>query len=112
MRYLLIIMLITITGCASAKPWTTAEKAMLVASCVAAGADAYTTIQGLNNGCSEAQPVMGEDPSNAVVIGFTGIIQAAFIIAAHYWFPDYRMWILGGKTIANTGCAVWNSTQY
>ena len=112
MKYpLIIILLITLSGCASARPWTKSEKVMLIASCIAAGADAYTTIEGLNSGCSEAQPVMGENPSNAMVIGFTGIIQAAFIVWAHY-YPDYRMWIMGGKTVANTACAVWNSTQY
>jgi len=113
MRHLIIIIsLIALTGCAGVKPWTKAEKAMLITSCLAAGADAYTTIKGLNNGCSEANPLMGENPSNAVVIGFTGIIQAAFIVAAHYWFPDQRLWILGGKTIASGGAALWNSTQY
>ena len=113
MRYLLVILVITMTGCATnPKPWTASEKAMLVASCVAAAADAYTTIEGLNSGCAEANPIVGENPSNAVIIGFTGIIQAAFIVVSHYWFPDSRMWILGGKTVANTACAVWNSTQY
>ena len=113
MRQLLIILLlITLTGCAATpRPWTTAEKAMLGASFVAAGADAYTTVQGLNNGCSEGNPIMGSSPSNATVIGFTVLVQLGFWAAAHF-IPEHRMWILGTKTIISGSCAVWNSTQY
>ena len=112
MRQLFIIsLLIILTGCGTARPWTNAEKVMLGASWIATGADAYTTVQGLNNGCSEANPIVGSDPSNATVIGFAVLIQLGFWAAAHF-IPEHRIWILGTKTIISGSCAVWNSTQY
>jgi len=108
---LLVALLIIVSGCASVRPWTTAEKVMLGASFVAAGADAYTTIEGLNNGCYETNVMVGEDPSNATVIGFAALMQLGFVAAAHY-FEDYRMWILGVKTFVSGGCAVHNMNQY
>ena len=110
-KYLLtVIVLVTLTSCA-VKPWTKGEKAMLAASCVAAALDAGTTMYGVANGCSESQPAIGKNPTAAVIISFTAVIQLGFIVAAHF-LENYRLEILGGKTIANTACAVCNSTQY
>ena len=112
---ILILACLLLPACAgfdaTPMPWTKGEKAMLWASVGATAADAYTTIEGLNNGCSESNTFVGKDPSNATVIVFSAAIQAGFVAIAHY-FPDFRLWGLGGKTIANTGAAVWNSTQY
>ena len=112
---ILILVYLSLPSCAgfdaTPRPWTKGEKAMLAASWGATAADAYTTIEGLNNGCSEANFAIGKDPSNATVILFSGVIQLGFTVVAHYW-PDFRLWGLGGKTIANTGAAVWNSQQY
>lgn len=108
---ILILGVVLIVGCGTPRPWTKGEKAMFLASCLATGLDTYTTIEGLNNGCSELSVFVGKNPSNTTVIIFSGVIQLGFGVVAHY-FPDFRLWGLGGKTIANTGAAVWNSTQY
>ena len=118
-RLLLIIPLLVMTfGCANMKgwtahprPWTTNEKLLLVASSVAAAADAFTTDQGIKAGCSETFFMVGSYPSTGIIIGYTSIVQLIAIVAAHF-NPDFRISILGGKAIANTGCAVRNSTMY
>lgn len=111
-KILLLITLLILTSCATTpRPWTRTEKLMLVASCIAAGADAYTTIEGINNGCSETNVFISGQPSTGIVIAFTGILQVGFILKAHYW-PDLRKWILGSKTFVNTGCAIRNANQY
>ena len=107
----IIICLISLTACATPRPWTKGEKAMLWASCGATALDVITTLDGLDNDCSEANMAIGKDPSNATVILFSTAIQACFVVVAHY-FPDFRLWGLGGKTIASGGAALWNSTQY
>lgn len=108
---ILILGTVLMIGCVTPRPWTKGEKAMLFTSCLATAVDTYTTIEGLNNGCSELNAFIGKDPSNMTVILFSGAVQLSFAVVAHY-FPDFRLWGLGGKAIANTGAAVWNSTQY
>ena len=112
---LIILVYLSLPACAgfdaTPRDWTKKENAMLWASCGATALDVITTLDGLDNGCSEANFAIGKDPSNATVILFSAAIQAGFVVIAHY-FPDFRLWGLGGKPIANTGAAVWNSTQY
>ena len=106
MKYLLIIILL-LTGCASPRPWTNAEKMMLGASCLAVAADMYTTMDGLHNGNYETNPCMGKHPSDGTVVSVMAITQIATIVLAHY-LSDFRTWILGIKTGINTGFAFHN----
>ena len=111
---LTIILLITLTGCVTPRPWTKAEKAMLIASCLATATDVFTTDRAINNGCEEIgvpKTLLGKHPTIGRLIAFGSITQATAIVVAHYW-PDFRLWGLGFKTVANSGAAVWNSTQY
>ena len=108
MKYFLIVILL-LSGCASVRPWTTEEKLMLGASCIATFADGYTTIKGLHDGCSETNPITGKNPSDGVVISFMAITQGFSIIVAHYW-EEYRMWLLGMKTGVNAGFA-WHNAR-
>ena len=106
MKYVLIAMLL-FTGCATVRPWTTEEKVLLAASCLAVAADMTTTIDGLNNGNWETNPMMGEYPSDSQVVLTMAATHAVFIIVAHYW-SDFRTWILGIKTGVNAGFAFHN----
>ena len=112
MKSLLIIIalsLITLTGCAtSPRPWSTTEKTMLAASCLAMVADTYTTIDMLDRGHYEMNPMMGEYPSNGTVISVMALTQVAAAVLAHYW-PAFRTWGLGGKTVFNAGLAFHNT---
>jgi len=102
-----LILLLFLPGCATPRPWTTAEKTLLIASCLAAAADTYTTIDGLSHGSRELNPIIGPYPSNERVITYMITSQALFILLAHY-LPDYRVFALGFKTFLNTGCAIHN----
>ena len=110
----IILLLIALPCCAALptpRPWTKAEKVVLGASCLATVADVYTTTQALNSGCEEMNPLVGKHPSDGTIIMFGGLVQVGFIVVAHYW-PDFRLWGLGFKTVANSAAAAWNSTQY
>ena len=103
----LAIIAIFLAGCATARPWTTEEKVLLGASCLAVVADTYTTLDGLHSGNSETNPIMGEYPSDGQVIITMAATQVLTIIVAHYW-SDFRKWILGMKTGINAGFAFHN----
>ena len=107
MKTLFILLLVALTGCASVRPWTTEEKVLLAASCLAVAADMTTTLDGLNNGNWETNPMMGEYPSDSQVVLTMAATHAVFIIVAHYW-SDFRVWILGTKTGVNAGFAFHN----
>ena len=108
MKYLLIAILL-FTGCATARPWTTQEKVLLGLSCLAVAANTCTTLDGMHDGHSETNPIMGKHPSDGTVISVMAITQVATIVIAHYW-PSMRSWILGTKTGINTGFA-WHDMR-
>lgn len=105
MKYLLILLLLI--GCAS---WTKQEKILLGTSCLASAADTYTTVRALNNPNNwETNPILGECPSDGQVIIYMATSQLIATILAHF-FPKHREWLLGTKTLVNTGFAIQNST--
>jgi len=103
----LAIIAIFLVGCANVRPWTIEEKVLLGVSCLAAMADTITTCDGMDNGKSELNPIMGEYPSKSKVIVVMGISQIVTIIVSHYW-ESMRSWVLGAKTVANTACTFHN----
>ena len=102
-----LILCVFLISCASTRPWTREEKVLLGASCLATVADTVTTIDMLNNGNWEINPMMGKHPSYTQVVVTMSITQVLTIVAAHYW-DDFRSWILGAKTGINVGFAFHN----
>ena len=105
MKWLIFTLLLT--GCTTARPWTTKEKTMLVASCLAVTADMYTTMDGIHDGNYETNPIIGKHPSDGKIIATMITTQLLTVILAHYW-EDFRIWILGTKTGVNAGFAFHN----
>ena len=107
---LLGVYILLITGCANVRPWTKQEKALLVASCLASVADVYTTMEVLDNGGYELNPLVGKHPSDGKLITYMVTSQTLFTLLAHY-LPDYRSLLLGSKAFVNAGCAMHNLGQ-
>lgn len=108
-KYIILILLL-LTSCAHNKDlgWSNIDKTLLATSVLATAADAYTTINMLENPNNyEVNPLMGKHPSNSQVIITMAITEILFIIVVHY-FKDYRKFILGSKIVVNTGCALHN----
>ena len=104
--YKIIPLLLILSGCAS---WTPAEKRWLGASWLATGADIYYTERALDNpGNHELNPFLGDHPSDTKLITYVITSQIGVTILAHF-MPEWRKWLLGGKTVLNTGCAIHNS---
>jgi hypothetical protein len=102
-----LILMLILTGCASARPWTAQEKIMLSISCLAVVADMTTTINRMHDGGYETNPTMGKHPSDGTVISVMALTQVVTIIVAHYWGP-WRSMVLGIKTGINAGFAFHN----
>lgn len=103
---LLCVAILLLSGCAS---WTPQEKMLGGFSCLAAAADGYTTIRFLNNPDNyEMNPILGKHPSDTEVIMYMITSQFIALTIAHF-LPQYRSWILGGKTTVNLGFAIHNT---
>ena len=100
-------MLITmLTSCAT---WSRADKALLAASWGAAGADFYTSERAFDNPANhELNPIIGKHPTDTELITYMLISQTAVTLLAHVC-PRWRSWLLGGKAVINTGCAINNN---
>ena len=104
---LLVVIAFLLAGCAG---WSRTDKILLGASILAAGADAYTTCRALDNpGNWEVNPLLGKHPSKEQVVIYLGFTEMVTILVAHF-APTLRPWLLGGKALVNTGCAINNST--
>ena len=107
-KYFIIVCLLLI-GCAT-RPWTTQEKILLGASCLATVADTYTTTRFLDNEDNwEINPMLGRHPSDTKVVIYMFSSQMIVVLLAHY-FPSLRIPLLGTKTVVNTGFALHNTT--
>jgi len=103
-----IILILTLTSCASYRPWTRTEKIMLAASWVAAGADYYTSERAFDDpGNHEMNPLAGQHPTDMELATYMLTSQVCITLLAHC-FPKWRSWLLGGKTVVNMGCS-WNN---
>lgn len=92
------------------RAWTDGEKAVLVWSILAVGADMFTTCQFLSNPNNyEINPYMTARPSNGRVVITLSLSHLALIAVAHY-NPSCRYALLGSKATVNTVFAVHNST--
>ena len=89
--------------------WSTTDKTLLGASILATVADGYTTCRALDNPDNyEVNLLLGKHPSKEKVVIYLGITETLTIALAHI-FPRLRPWLLGGKTLLNTACAINNS---
>ena len=111
-KSLILGLILTISACSHLQPrpraWTYEEKTLLVASCLAAGADCYTTKRNLDQpGGYEMNPIIYGRPSDKEVAVYFVSSQGVAVVVAHY-YPWTRHYLLGGKMIINTGLAVNN----
>lgn len=104
MKHIPIILILILTGCS----WSKSEIKWGIASTIATGADIYTTTRMLDNPRNhECNPLMGRHPSDTRVIIHMAGFQVLALTMAHF-VPEWRSWILGGKTGINTICTINN----
>ena len=110
----ILVGVLLLTSCAHVKDksWDTTDKVLLVTSTLAVSADTYTTTRMLTNPNNyEMNPIMGKHPSDGRVIATMAVGHALVLLIAHY-FPEYRKFLLGSKTMINTGLALQNRELY
>jgi hypothetical protein len=95
-------------------PWTGWNKFWLAGAIGGQAADFVSTGVKLNEGCKEANPIFGEDPSMAVI----GLSKAA-LLGLGYWYTEYlskghpnqqarRNLIYGTTAVLGVGAGIHN----
>jgi hypothetical protein len=97
--------------------WTTWNKVTLGAAIGGQAADIASTQSALNRGCTEANPVFGDDPSTGKMILVKSIVLGAtlgiteYMYAGHEDQQEIRNWMFGTLAVVGFGAAGWNSSQ-
>jgi len=75
--------------------YTRADKIAIGGLIVATAADVGTTINGLNSGARETNPIAGEDPSSASLILINVAVTGALIYLSQWWTSQERqmLWV-------------------
>ena len=96
--------------------WTGWNKFWLASAIGGQAFDAAATVDGLNRGCSEGNPLYGSNPSagvivvvKAAVIGFT-YWTTEYLLADSQKQQDYRNYLYGALTIFGAGAGLYNTT--
>lgn len=108
----MLVIIIAISGCASMKVdiknWSKSEKALAVGMVVGQAADYVSTIDGLEQGARELNPIAPSSKSGMVAFKAAG----SYVIL---WCADrieeYRKTILITGNIFGWGAATWNMGQ-
>lgn len=100
----------------SADSWTGWNKFWLAAAVGGQVADTASTVQALDRGCQEGNPLFGEDPSTGAIVAIkVGALGLAYAVT-EYWLPvesrqSARNWIYGALGVTGFAAAGWNSAQ-
>ncbi len=88
--------------------WDSTDKALLGVLTVTSAADAYTTMEGMDQGLRELNPILGSHPSDAEIALFTaGVVLGGWYLAQHMEPKDRKMFltilsfIKGGAALHN-----------
>lgn len=78
--------------------------------------DTLTTQIGLNSGCSEANPLYGNNPSLWTIIPVKLAVMAVAWTVTEYWMePKDRQWarnvMYGSFAVMGLGVTAWNTSQ-
>jgi hypothetical protein len=107
-----VLIMLWLSGCAMSKvPFDTTEK-VLVGGMIAGQAwDGASTINGLNRGCTEGNPLIGENPSDATIIGVKVLVAGGLLWIANATDDHLiRKVVLGIGMITGAGAGLYNST--
>ena len=110
MRYALLFLLLQ--GCAmSTVPFDTTEKVLATGMIAGQAWDGASTIDGLNRGCTEGNPLIGSDPSDGTIIAVKVLVAGGLLWIANLT-DDHtiRKVVLGIGMITGVGAGAYNST--
>jgi hypothetical protein len=97
--------------------WTGFNKFWFASAIGGQTADIISTKNATNRGCSESNPIYGDDPSAGIMILVKAGIIGISLAATEYWLdgdPNQqttRNWVYGVLAISGFGAAAWNYSQ-
>jgi len=90
------------------QPWDTTDKALLGAVAVTSVADAYTTMEGMDQGLQELNPILGSSPADEEILLFTAGVVLGGYYFAQYMNPSERKVFLTILSFLKGGAALHN----
>ncbi len=90
MKYILIFLFIFMSGCAPKVPYDNVEKALLVAAVGGQVLDFHSTVRAINDGCEEANPLLGRNPNKTTLFVVKALAALAIWQMANY-YEDRRV---------------------
>lgn len=97
--------------------WTTWNKFWFGMAIGGQAADVATTLHAIDGPyCSEANPLLGSDPDDAVLIGVKVLVLGLSYAVIEYWLPaeqrqKSRNIVYGTLGTLGFGAATWNATR-
>ena len=102
-------------GCANHQKveWTTANKVAIGFAIGGSVADVASTSDGLNRGCVETNPILGEDPDTGSLVALKAAgITIAYFATEYLFKPEHRQQarnvVYGAIGLFGTGAAIHN----
>ena len=102
---IVIITTLSLLSCGPGRKLTKADYVLGAAYTVAKAGDAYTTMEGMDRGAIEKSPLLGEHPSDGMVILSSVIITGIMWLILKYTRPTAGRTVVGINT-GITGVAV------
>ena len=105
------VLICMLSGCAG---WSRLDKGLAVASSATTAIDILSSNEIIRNGGYEKSSAWGRHPRpEEVAAGLIGV-QLLTLGVAHLvglFYPEWRTWILGGKTVAGTVIIIHNFNE-
>lgn len=116
---LALLLLVMTSLCSCAKPgsngeWTDTNKLWFAAAVAGQAADVWSTEDGLDRGCTEANPIYGSSPPVGSMLLIKGaVLSAQYAVIEYLVEPESREsarnWVYGTTAVLGFGIALRNS---
>ena len=107
-----ILFLSTFLGCGymgyKKIKWDAKDKALMGGVVITSGFDAWTTMEGMDRGYKELNPILGNHPSDGAIIAHSLTIVLLGYYFAQYMHPTERKIFLTFLSLIKGGAAVHN----
>ena len=106
----LLTLAMALSGCTSARPYTSAEKVWMTHAIIGQSLDVVTTDMALQTGAEEMNPIWwNPEDAGGMLAGKFVLMGAGYLVGQ--WKPEWRTTIWAALGISGYGAATWNTYQ-
>lgn len=105
----LVITALIVSGCAQFDKLSTYDKANLAAFWGIKAADTITTMEGMDRGGTELNPILGEHPSDGTLVA-ASLLSCGIVTGLYLWKPESKLWrwMVTGLNVVGVGVVINN----